>query len=157
MLAATRFCHLDIVWVEEGYPTAAAIQLLNGKALYSQIWFDKPPLFPAVYLLWGGLTGLPLRLAGAVFVMACAWMIYRFAGKRKVFFDGRSDYYGAQFMKDYLMLPDAKPGWEPYWKQWNFTHALIPKENSLAEVLPMKGWREMGRDESAILYEKGTN
>lgn len=85
------------------------------------------------------------------------WMIYRFAGRRKVFFDGRSDYYGAQFMKDYLMLPDAKPGWEPYWKQWNFTHALIPKENSLVEVLPMKGWREIGKDESAILYEKGTN
>ena len=85
------------------------------------------------------------------------WMIYRFAGKRKVFFDGRSDYYGAQFMKDYLMLPDAKPGWETYWKQWDFTHALIPKENSLVEVLPMKGWREIGKDGAAILYEKGTN
>ena len=85
------------------------------------------------------------------------WMIYRFAGTRKVFFDGRSDYYGAQFMKDYLMLPEAKPGWEAYWKRWNFTHALVPKENSLIEVLPLKGWRQIGKDETAILYEKGAN
>lgn len=42
-----RLCHRDIVWVEEGYPLAAAAEMLRGKALYSEIWFDKPPLFPA--------------------------------------------------------------------------------------------------------------
>ena len=55
---ATRLCHLNIVWVEEGYPTAAAIQMFAGKTIYKDFWFDKPPLFPAVYLLWGARTGL---------------------------------------------------------------------------------------------------
>ena len=36
--------HSGIVWVEEAYPTAAAIQILDGKALYRDVWFDKPPL-----------------------------------------------------------------------------------------------------------------
>jgi len=79
LVLLTRLCHLNILWVEEGYPSAAAIQMLHGSLPYRDFWFDKPPLFPAVYLLWGGMTGLPLRLAGTLFVMACAWMAYRFA------------------------------------------------------------------------------
>ena len=75
----SRLCHLNILWIEEGYPSAAAIQMLHGSVPYRDFWFDKPPLFPAFYLLWGGLTGLPLRIAGALFVMACATMIYKFA------------------------------------------------------------------------------
>jgi hypothetical protein len=78
-LLATRLCHVDIVWVEEGYPTAAAIQLLDGKALYKDVWFDKPPLSPYLYLLWGARTGWPLRVAGAVFVWLCCLLAYRFA------------------------------------------------------------------------------
>jgi hypothetical protein len=78
-LLLARFCHLNILWVEEAYPTAAAIQLLKGKSLYSGIWFDKPPLFPYLYLLWGARIGLPLRIAGASFVFLCCFLIYRFA------------------------------------------------------------------------------
>ena len=70
---------MGIVWVEEGYPTAAAIQLLHGKALYKDVWFDKPPLSAFVYLLWGARVGVPLRIAGAAFVLLCCWMIWRFA------------------------------------------------------------------------------
>lgn len=83
------------------------------------------------------------------------YMIYRFAGRRKVFFDGRSDYYGAAFLKDYLLLPDAKPGWREQWKRWGFTHALVPKESTLVEMLPLLGWRQIGKDSTAILFEKG--
>lgn len=70
---AARLCHLDIVWVEEGYPLAAARELLRGKALYADIWFDKPPLFPWSYVLTGGMHGFPLRLLGAAWVVFAAW------------------------------------------------------------------------------------
>ena len=65
--------------MEEAYPTAAAIQLLDGKSLYSQIWFDKPPLLAYTYLLWGARTGVPLRIAGAAFVFLCSLAAWRFA------------------------------------------------------------------------------
>ncbi len=77
-LLVTRLCHLDIVWVEEGYPSAAAIQVLDGKALYRDVWFDKPPLSPFLYLLWGAQIGWPLRIAGAIFVWLCCLLAYRF-------------------------------------------------------------------------------
>lgn len=74
-----RMCHRDIVWVEEGYPLAAAAEMLRGKALYSEIWFDKPPLFPAFYALFGALAGWPLRIAGALYVLLSAWSTGRLA------------------------------------------------------------------------------
>jgi len=76
---ATRLAHSGIVWVEEAYPSAAAIQLLQGKALYRDIWFDKPPLLAFSYLLWGAHIGVPLRIAGAVFIFLCCLMAWRFA------------------------------------------------------------------------------
>lgn len=80
-LLAARLSHSDIVWVEEAYPTAAAIQMLDGKMLYRDIWFDKPPLFPALYLLWGAQIGIPLRVAGALFVLGCCVLLYRLAAR----------------------------------------------------------------------------
>ena len=78
-LLAARLCHTGIVWVEEGYPTAAAIQILDGKLLYRDIWFDKPPLAAYAYLLWDARIGAPLRVVGAIFVFLCCWMVWRFA------------------------------------------------------------------------------
>jgi hypothetical protein len=78
-LLATRLCHSGIIWVEEAYPATAAIQMLSGKTIYRDFWFDKPPLTPLLYLLWGAQTGPFLRLAGAVFLFACCLMAWRFA------------------------------------------------------------------------------
>jgi len=78
-LVASRACHLDILWEPETLPLAAAQQMLDGKALYREVWYDKPPLAAAVCLLWGVQTGWLLRLAGALYgLLACA-LIYRFA------------------------------------------------------------------------------
>ena len=79
MVLLLRLCHRDIVWVEEGYPLAAAAEMLRGKALYSEVWFDKPPLFAGFYMLWGALAGWPLRVAGALYVLLSAWAIGRLA------------------------------------------------------------------------------
>jgi Dolichyl-phosphate-mannose-protein mannosyltransferase len=78
-LLATRLCHTGLVWVEEAYPATAAIQMLNGKTIYRDFWFDKPPLTPLLYLLWGSRTGLPLRIAGAVFLFAGCWIAWKLA------------------------------------------------------------------------------
>ena len=88
------------------------------------------------------------------------YLIYRFAGQRKVFFDGRSDYYGVQFMRDYIELVQVRPGWEKQLDRFQFTHALLPKDYSLLAVLPRMGWRELYRDGTAVLLiapADGTN
>jgi hypothetical protein len=77
VLAAARFTHLDLLWIEEAYPMAAAAEVLRGKALYRDIWFDKPPLYALVYALWGATPGWLLRMAGALFVCLSSFIAWR--------------------------------------------------------------------------------
>src|ERR1700720_2017621 len=79
-LLAARLCHVRILWAEESLPMAAAAQMQAGKTLYRDIWFDKPPLLSATYLLWRVKPGWPLRLAGALYALLACALAYRFAG-----------------------------------------------------------------------------
>ena len=78
-LLLLKLCHLHILWAEEGYGSAAAVQILHGKMLYRDFWFDKPPLAALVYVLWHGRAGFGLRVADAVYASACAAAAYRLA------------------------------------------------------------------------------
>ena len=74
-----RLAHARILWVEECYPAAAALQILHGLIPYRDFFFDKPPGAALVYLLWGAQGGALLRWAGALFVCLCCWLIHKFA------------------------------------------------------------------------------
>lgn len=76
---AFRLCHWRVVWVEEAYPIAAALEMLEGRIPYRDFWFDKPPLSPVFYLFTGAATGWKLRLAGALTVVAACWFAYLLA------------------------------------------------------------------------------
>ena len=79
LLVATRLCHVGILWEGDSYPLAAAGQMLHGKALYREIWFDKPPLLAVAYLLFGAAPGWPLRLFDALYALLACWIAWRFA------------------------------------------------------------------------------
>ena len=79
ILVAARLCHSDILWADEDYHLAAAIQALHGKALYRDLWYDKPPLNVAVYLLFGAAGGAVLRIASAVYALLVCWSAFMFA------------------------------------------------------------------------------
>lgn len=84
------------------------------------------------------------------------YLIYRFQGERKVYFDGRSDFYGVRFMKRYIDFVQVRPGWDGMIETEGFTHALVPVNYSLAAVLPLIGWTERYRDSTAVLLERPT-
>lgn len=88
-LLATRLCHSGVLWAEEGLPLAAAYQVLLGKTLYRDIWFDKPPLLPGFYVLWGAPLGWLLRLVGALYALGACALAWCFArdlwGRREAF------------------------------------------------------------------------
>jgi hypothetical protein len=79
LLLAAHLCHSGVLWGEEDLPLAAALRMLHGGELYRDIWFDKPPLVPAVYLLWGARIGPVLRIAGAMYAFLCCLLAYMFA------------------------------------------------------------------------------
>lgn len=81
------------------------------------------------------------------------YLIYRFEGNRKIFFDGRSDFYGLGFMKSYIDLVEVRPGWEGQLARWQFTHALLPNRYSLIPALATRGWTKIYADGTATLLQ----
>ena len=106
MVCATRYSHLNLLWIEEAYPSAAAAEMLRGHTLYRDIWFDKPPFYALIYTLWGAAPGWPLRVAGAVYVLLCCAMLYRFARQMWGILEGT---FAAAFLALYLTfgIPSA--------------------------------------------------
>ena len=83
------------------------------------------------------------------------YLIYRSQGARKVFFDGRSDLYGADFLKQYARMVQLRPGWREYWDSFHFTHALVPNDYSLIPALEQLGWTLVYHDQTVTLLKWG--
>jgi hypothetical protein len=95
-------------WAFSALAITASLLLLQTPAYSRRIGFS-PATFPiaasqAVEQLPAGARILTSDSYGG-------YLIYRFAGARKVYFDGRSDFYGADFLKQYVALMEARPGW----------------------------------------------
>ena len=80
-LAFLRVAHIRLLWADEDYHLAAAVQILHGKLPYRDFWFDKPPLAALYYLLIGGHAGWPLRIVDALYILCACWIIYRLGEK----------------------------------------------------------------------------
>lgn len=78
-LACLRLCHVNLLWADEDYHLAAAINVLHGKIPYRDFWYDKPPLCAAFYLLNAGFPGWPLRVLDVCYVLLACWFAYRLA------------------------------------------------------------------------------
>jgi hypothetical protein len=77
-----RWLHAPVLWADDNLPLAAAQEITHGKTLYKDVWFDKPPLVAWVPLLWGARAGVPLRAAGAIYVLLAAAMAGMIARRR---------------------------------------------------------------------------
>ncbi|HUQ93893.1 MAG TPA: hypothetical protein VM120_19590 [Bryobacteraceae bacterium] len=103
---AARLCHSRVVWVEEAYPIAAALEMCRGKTIYRDFWFDKPPLFPLFYAAFGAPTGWKLRLMGTLLVLFACWCAFLLARR---FWTAREGVYAACLLAFFLTfdIPSA--------------------------------------------------
>lgn len=76
-LACLRLAHAHVLWSDEDYHLAAAIQILDGKVPYRDFWYDKPPLCAVYYLLVGGYPGITLRLLDATYILLVCQLAFR--------------------------------------------------------------------------------
>jgi hypothetical protein len=98
-LLAAHLHDAGVLWAEEDLPLAAALQMTHGSVLYQDVWFDKPPLVAAVYLLWGAKIGAVLRIAGAMYVWIACLLAYFFAARM---WTRREGYWAAGLLAFFL-------------------------------------------------------
>jgi hypothetical protein len=81
------------------------------------------------------------------------YLIYKLYPRQRVFFDGRSDFYGPSIGADYRELLDAGSGWRETLQRYGFARALLPREWPLATMLESEaGWRRVYEDDVAVLF-----
>ncbi|MEO7651970.1 MAG: hypothetical protein ABIZ80_16020, partial [Bryobacteraceae bacterium] len=85
------------------------------------------------------------------------YLTYHFYPRMKIFFDGRSDFFGPEFVKDYVKLAGAQYGWEKVLDKNLVDVALIPVGWPLAELLKnTAGWKVVADDGVGILFERSS-
>ncbi|MBV8817149.1 MAG: hypothetical protein JO022_02260, partial [Acidobacteriaceae bacterium] len=96
------------------------------------------------------------RLAASRVLTTDQWadyLIFSFYPKQKVFFDGRSDFYGEKLGRDYLALMQGTFATEKVLRKYSFDFVLIPVEWPLAESLKQRGdWAVLEDDGKSILF-----
>lgn len=119
VLVASRLAHNTILWADEDYHLAAAIQLLHGKTLYRDLWYDKPPLGALWPLAWGAWPGWPLRLASAATALAACRFAFLLAAR---LWTRREGFAAAALLAFYSVF--------------YFAHSTIPVEPDTLLLLP---------------------
>jgi hypothetical protein len=81
------------------------------------------------------------------------YLIYRLNPRMQVVVDDRHDFYGEDFLKSYLKMVRAEPGWRDFLQQHPAKYVLLPKDSALANLLlETPGWTPCYRDEVAIAF-----
>ncbi len=83
------------------------------------------------------------------------YLIFRLYPRERVFFDGRSDFYGPSLGADYRRLLAAEGNWRPLLDRYGFDLALLPNDWPLSTFLGREpGWQEIYRDSVSVLIER---
>jgi hypothetical protein len=83
------------------------------------------------------------------------YLIYRLYPRQRVFFDGRSDFFGPAIGADYQKLLAGESPWRELLDRYHFELALLPHDWALSTALElMPGWRKVYEDGVAVLYAR---
>ncbi len=75
--------------------------------------------------------------------------------EKKVFIDSQGDVYGEAFIRKYERVITLAPGWQTILEEYNVRWALVNADWPLAHALAAAGWKEVYRDETAVVLVKG--
>ena len=84
------------------------------------------------------------------------YLIFRLYPRQRVFFDGRSDFFGPALGADYRKLMTGERPWRELLDRYGFQLALLPHDWPLSTALEREpGWRRVYEDRVAVLFARG--
>jgi hypothetical protein len=110
----------------EGTFPVAAVQQLRPFPPGQRVFNDA---------LWGG------------YLAFCCWPDVR------VFFDGRIDFYGAAYFRDYQRVQDAEPGWREVLDRYQVDWVMVFPDRPLVAWLEQdSSWQRIYADQTAVVF-----
>jgi hypothetical protein len=83
------------------------------------------------------------------------YLIYQFYPARKVFVDGRSDFYGQEFEQKFFDLMNVKYDWQQSLDQYNIDTIVLSPATPLASAIKeSRHWRAVYDDKVAIVFRR---
>ncbi len=81
------------------------------------------------------------------------YIIYAASDEYKVFFDGRSDMYGAARMKEYFRVARLEEGWNDVLRKYNIDMIIFDNDSALSSfLLQRKDWKLIYSDRVADIF-----
>ena len=84
------------------------------------------------------------------------YLIYRWYPVRRVVIDDRHDFYGTDYVRQYLIMMQGEIAWRSMVDKWQIRTALLPAGAPLANLfreLPQE-WRVVYEDKVAVVFER---
>ena len=142
-----------IAWLTPVFVLGIGATLLAGQNVEKLRSEFSKELFPVEACRSAGGS-----LAGHRILTSDQWgdyLIYRYYPNIKVFIDGRSDFYGAEFGEEYLQLMHSDYRWASIIDRYGFDLALLPSQWSLATTMKASPeWKVKYDDGKALLLER---
>ncbi|MBV8894456.1 MAG: hypothetical protein JO266_21185, partial [Acidobacteria bacterium] len=83
------------------------------------------------------------------------YFIYRLYPQNKVFVDDRHDFYGETFIREYLKVIHAQPGWTEVLDRLGVNLIVIPMKSEISKALmDSPSWRLASRERVAVVFER---
>jgi hypothetical protein len=131
---------------------AFVMMLVAGQAE----WLKWPADFPKDFFPTTIVAEHADRLASARVLTKDQWadyLIYHSWPRQKVFFDGRSDFYGQHLFNAYDDMATGRANWSEQINRHGINLVLAPVKWPLVTVLKQAGWRVLAQDKEAVLLE----
>jgi hypothetical protein len=98
------------------------------------------------------------RIAAARIFTTDSWadyLTFRNYPRQRIFFDGRSDFFGEEVADEYLQVLNGQYGWDATIERYRVDAALVPTASAIASLLRLApGWRILAQDSQAVLFDR---
>jgi hypothetical protein len=104
------------------------------------------------------VPALPAMINNRVFTYDqwADYLLYRFYPHARVFMDGRSDFYGDEFVDTYLQLLNADHQWDSYLKHYGINVVILKPDAALAKVLKRSPeWKLLFDNGCVLVFKSG--
>jgi hypothetical protein len=73
----------------------------------------------------------------------------------RVFIDSKSDFYGEDFVRQYMRVILLEEGWEEVLDQYDVSWAILPTDERAANAIQSElGWAAIYQDDTTVILKK---